>query len=526
MPFNIYSIDDIDEWRNQFIFPISLDVGERIEKNICEFLISEYRRFHPDFKIHFRIASKTLFLELYDLLMKFAMAFRMRSHEEIDFVHTNHRCPEDAILPSRCESFQIYEGNYDIEFRNLRLVYDDQYYLNISPWEKIAKRIYNIFELPPHAKSDDNRPYLIVPNACSLKYARIYFKKRPFLIRPELVFNIGNGNNTSFHIEKAFDNFSERAVEFTRALFWDICNEELPAILLETLRLAILNQFNRISSDLGQARKYCERLPKNIHLFTSTAKHYIRTISEVIRERGGRVTGFPHEGGLSGLVLPSLVFTEFATCDEFICFDEKDAHDYKKYDKINDVQFPVAAELGESPLNIEANRFKTRQSIDLTKVKAIMYVAYGAHYDNYGSATRCDIQGIDLQFRILEYLIGLGKKVVFKNRPKTAYLSDQFDHFGYFNDRVEYTATPFTDVLEEADLFIFEVISSASIYEAMTLTKKPIILFKTKIPRCTPEFEKMLNKRCYVVDLYEDERNRLNFNAEILNRIFGLNYEN
>lgn len=150
-----------------------------------------------------------------------------------------------------------------------------------------------------------------------------------------------------------------------------------------------------------------------------------------------------------------------------------------------------------------------------------MYVALNYYYDTYAYGMRADIQGMDLQLRIIEFFLRLQKQIVFKNRPKTAMLSEQFNHFGYFGERVRYTATPFTRVLHEADLFIFEGVGSTALYEAMSLTDTPIILFKPLVPKCTPAFTEMLQKRCRLIDLHEDQNNRLCFDEQTLRSSFA-----
>ena len=94
----------------------------------------------------------------------------------------------------------------------------------------------------------------------------------------------------------------------------------------------------------------------------------------------------------------------------------------------------------------------------------------------------CELVKFDFQIEVLKYLLGLKKKVVFKNYPKTTYLNRDFNHFNYFKGKVEYENRPFTEVLHQADLFVFEVVSSSALHEAMTLTKTPIILLHQGFP--------------------------------------------
>jgi hypothetical protein len=341
------------------------------------------------------------------------------------------------------------------------------------------------------------------------------------LLRPFIIFKKSLGKEYRLNSCSSISSIAAWLRSELNAIYYKITSKNISQNINKSFEKSISYLFNRIDYELGLARQFCDKhIKSDINLYTGTAKHFTRIISEAVRERGGTVTAFPHEGGLSGLNLPVLTFTEFATCDNFVCFDDLDALDYEKYPKINSISFPVVSGLGESVLNIHESKLKKPKEIDLKNISTIMYVFYGQHIDNFASGTRNDLQGFDLQLKIIDNLLKLNKKIIFKNRPKTVSQSNSFNHFGYFDGRVEYTAIPFKQMLHEADLFILEGVGTSSLHEAMTLTNTPIILFKTTFPKCTEEYERKLNERCYVINLFEDKSNRFCFDKKQLQRIF------
>jgi len=521
IPFNIYSIEDIDEWRKEFFFPISLSLCERIEKKLCSTLIKQYNDIEDKYKPHYRIASKAIILESYDLLVKLIVANEMKNQDDFQFILSNHRLPLDASLPERNITFELYRGNNNIYFPNLELKYNDPYYQNISTIKKIGQHLKNINEYNFRRRKNHSNNYIIIPNDTTIKYVTSLFKSDYNLLRPFVIFKKSLGKKYRLNSCLSISSIAAWLRSEINAIFYKITSKNITQNINKLFEKSIFYLFNRIDYELGLARRFCDKYIKSdINLYTGTAKHFTRIISETVRERGGTVTAFPHEGGLSGLNLPVLTFTEFATCDSFVCFDELDALDYEKYPKINSIGFPIIGDLGESVLNIHESKLKKSEKIDLSRISTIMYVFYGQHIDNFASGTRNDLQGFDLQLKIIDYLIKLNKKIIFKNRPKTVSQSNSFNHFGYYNGRVEYTATPFKQVLHDADLFILEGIGTASLHEAMTLTNTPIILFKSAFPKCTDEYERKLNERCYVINLFEDKSNRFCFDIIKFKNLF------
>ena len=194
-PLSIYSIDDLDEWRQNFFYPMPLQVGENIESGICDILIEGYSRIPDQLKTHYRIASKAVFLETFDLLMKLSMVKGMHAYKDGVFFIRNMNVPSDVNFPQRCMTYDLYRGLEEPEFPDLRLSYHDRYYLSLKRWRKLGKRVKGLLENISRKSATAKNTYCITPNALTIEYITKNKKRDYRLIRPELVF----GSNHKYH---------------------------------------------------------------------------------------------------------------------------------------------------------------------------------------------------------------------------------------------------------------------------------------------------------------------------------------
>lgn len=524
-PFNIYSIENIDEWRQDFFYPLSLTTHEMVTSRICDILTNEYENIKEDWKTDYRIASKHLYASTFNFIMKLLLVHKMKSYQEVEFVLTNHRWPSDVVISKTNSIIQMYHNtSEEVRFPSLDLVHLDALYHNLSRWRKGVELLRGQLKKHRISKLTIGQPLLISPNKVTLKYVKNNYERSPVLLRRADIFQKRFPTEWTGVYRDEFVAFSSYLASRVDAIFREITGISVPRKCLAEYQKAVAQYMNRIDFELQQARSFFKKLPPNMNLYTGTAKHYTRMVSEAVRERGGKVTGFPHGGGLAGLVLPSLPFIEFSTCDCFACLDEKEVVDYSKYNLINEIEFTLIKGIGESILNLENSPSRKRPFIDLSSTNNLMNVVMGCYYDKMSQFVISDTQLFLLQLDIMDSLLALNKKIIFKNRPKTAYLSRNFRLLGHFDDHrnVEYTSMPFTEILHQADLFIFTTLGSSALYEAMTLTSKPIVLFKRSIPKCSEVLNNAIGERCHVIELYEDERNRLCFDRSDFYNLFSM----
>ena len=180
LPFNIYSIEDIDQWRKDFVYPLSMKVGEDLELRITDFLIKGCRELQGFSQTLYRIASKQIYVETYDLLMKWLMAESMRSRMDTEYIFTNHRCPEDVVLNSRSATYDFYLGCEDIRFLNYNLSYDNvdfaRLYNSGTGLSKALKRFKTFLRIAGKGLRQNASEFVIHPNECTLRFIQQYLK--------------------------------------------------------------------------------------------------------------------------------------------------------------------------------------------------------------------------------------------------------------------------------------------------------------------------------------------------------------
>jgi hypothetical protein len=296
----------------------------------------------------------------------------------------------------------------------------------------------------------------------------------------------------------------------------------LPTEIADTIVRRFSSFMMHMKFDFEQCRKFVKdnRLTASMELVTGTGAAYpTRLISEALREIGSRVTGNPHGGGLGGANFQDLTWFEFMTCDRFACFSDLEVSDYGKHviQDINPVEFPVMVGLEPSVLDVRPFDYG---SFDFGKVKNIMHISMGTWYDEVIFGIPSDLQHLDLQMKIIDYFLNYkDKNYIFKIRPKSRHLGMDYDHLGYYTGRINYENRPLEEVLDQADMFVAEYIGSSALWEAMTHTDKPIILFKPILPDCYESFHNSVGKRCFIIDQIEDSQNRLGFDTDSLNRL-------
>ncbi len=517
LPFNIYSIEDIDQWRKDFVYPLSMKVGEDLELRITDFLIKGCRELQGFSQTLYRIASKQIYVETYDLLMKWLMAESMRSRMDTEYIFTNHRCPEDVVLNSRSATYDFYLGCEDIRFLNYNLSYDNvdfaRLYNSGTGLSKALKRFKTFLRIAGKGLRQNASEFVIHPNECTLRFIQQYLKSVPEQLYVREVFHRDRSRFKDVKVPSDIGLFVEDLKGLVRNVYRELSGKALSQKMLENYGQGIIGHFKMITFDYQQAVEYLQAFKNPGNLYTGTGGNYFtRVVSEAFRARKAKVYGFPHGGGLCHLVTPSLTFAEFATCDVFMCLAKMEKSEYLEHNRfINTIDFHFVDDLAQSKLCPGNEKSVKGSHLALSRISTIMYVVTGFDYDRFVYGGPGEIRHLHTQMQIIDFLLKFDRRIIFKNRPKTRYLGRNFNHFGYYQNRLEYTIDPFSKVRDQADLFVFEAVDSSALHEAMMQTKTPIILFYRGYPRMTELFQQLVAKRCYVVELVEDDFNRLTF---------------
>lgn len=524
-PLNIYSIDNISNWRKEFFWPISQKEIYDVELRCASALLETIRSLDKEQQLFLRILCSLIHSQLNDWCAAMIVAQRLGELalvRRLEISVSSKRKTEDVRMLSSDSVYELLQGREPLEhyvgnaLKNpLRNSGQEDYVASVK---RFLGRLIR--------QSGDCKKAILWPAQNLAVNANSNTKK--YLIREGSIF--AHLNVSSFLAPfqdsgcagSALRDISEKVVSILESIYIHYTNESVGIRLYDYFADVISKFLKIVEFDLNTVRKRKNKLADK-HLFTGTGGNYFtRIVSLVARENGAYVTGFPHGGGSQCIYFPKFAFTEFETPDEFICYDSAEVEECKKYPTNNEISFREVKGIEPSILNVEASRNGNR--LDLSRIKKIMYVSSGFFNDRQGSQVIPETVLFEFELYLLEYLLGLGKKVVYKNYPKALYLSKTFDLFGYFEDtEIEFERRWFSDpdVLKDIDLLIFAKASSTALYEAMTQTDIPIVLLHLNIPRLTDVFVKQVHKRGFLIKLYQDGRNRIRFRSEDFETIFA-----
>lgn len=154
------------------------------------------------------------------------------------------------------------------------------------------------------------------------------------------------------------------------------------------------------------------------------------------------------------------------------------------------------------------------------RIKKIMYVPkpfFGE--EARARSAPAEIQYFDWQCRLLGFLSGANIEIIYKPHPggKSRPCKDFALSFGA-NEINE----PFEQVKEQVDAYIIDFITSTTTHQILN-SDLPIIFINLKSPDISEDVKTSLNKRCYVLDSFIDDRNRFRIDNNALSSILNKN---
>lgn len=504
-PLQIYDIDDVEEWRNSFFYPLSKDNTDNVVNKETELLLFEiFDLFDKDEKYLFRIIAKRLKLELFSFFSYLLLSEKI-SELKLD-IKDKHNSLTGMLLNKEFTKYPFI--SFDTSFLDGKL--------SLRRFLSQCKGI--IYELTHPKKNTNYDGILFGWNPTSLKVAEKIFTNPLYLKKKDVL-------KQRYHFDKCISreiSISTQICDLARNAYAKLSAKNINEQLLNKLASSMARFINRVNFDFNQCNVYLEnsKFKHPITMIVGTGGYPTRIFSEALKKYGAKIIGTPHGGGLSGLDFPELKWIEFLTVTHFAAFSKREVDDYKRHllHNINKIQFPLYEDVEFSLLNVKPYNYL---NFDFSQVKTIMHLSPGIWGDDlyYGMAS--DIQNLDFQIQIIDYFLQFkNKHYIFKERPKTAYKNGKYTHLGYYvNSNIEYEYKPLMDVIDTADMFIVECVGSSALWEIMHKTDKPIILFKPALPIPFQSFWDSIGKRCFIIDKVEDDQNKKTFDVSRLNKL-------
>jgi hypothetical protein len=235
-----------------------------------------------------------------------------------------------------------------------------------------------------------------------------------------------------------------------------------------------------------------------------------RAMALVNRKLGGRSLGFNH--GNDAFSNRDITF-EMSIVNEFVTYTEGGAELLRGRD--DSVYPPLSPNKPEiSSLNTDKylrlyERFCAKPPPET--VKTVMVCGFPFDHGEVFTFGPPDQTFMWLELNTVEALVKSGFNTIYKAHPEAcrAFPAE------YFGGKVSVSAEPFEEVAERADAFVFTY-SFTSVFPWALCSNKPAVLINNmKVHRYhTPEVMAELAKRCKIIEVSPDQRNRPVFNTE------------
>ncbi len=294
-----------------------------------------------------------------------------------------------------------------------------------------------------------------------------------------------------------------------------IGNLHLEAHLAKRLAALVRHQvrpfINLIVRDLSCLQK-AKKIPQS-YWGGSGGKYSSRLMSFECLRRGGNVTHFDHAGTLGFLNLPEVfAAVELSPSSQYVMATERHA-ELAKATGAPELVAPVRpVEIIGGPGYTYIRDLKLTTSTAPTNKPTVMYLSSFSNSETK-SATHYLSQIIyqDWSIRLARALSALPVNLVCKPHP-------DFKYPGPRHPIAQFATVinlPFEDVINEADVFIYDCFNSTTFWEAVC-TDKRIVCIDVGLARPTDAARPILERRCTFIQARFDDNNRLQIDEAAL----------
>lgn len=288
--------------------------------------------------------------------------------------------------------------------------------------------------------------------------------------------------------------------------------EKIPDFLVSYCRDLFVAMASLMQCQVANAAGRRNHLPANLWTGSGGAL-WDRILRYAVRRDGGKVTGHDHGFGAGHRADHNKALQDFDSCDRFVTFSEANAAALLRN---VDPAMMLRSELPEVIAVPNASPIPTRQARqtpnDGRGRRRAMYVAAG--FD--GERTRCFPKlpaaiAVDWQRRLFSHLAEHDWQVMYKYHPEMTQDDTHLrDLFG-----VELLGGRLEDVSGEADLVIVDNPNTTAFGAAM-LTDRPVVYIDLGGARLDAEADRLLRRRCAIVQGGFDSDNRVSLDWEAL----------
>ena len=247
------------------------------------------------------------------------------------------------------------------------------------------------------------------------------------------------------------------------------------------------------------------------HIWTGTGGNIWDLMLRIaVKQNGGTATGHDHGAGLAHVNNYMMGFAEFWGCDNFVTFNQSQANELIEHAKnwtLLEQKTPIIQGLDNSQGSSARHIYPRHNMSPPSKPRKIMLMTEIYDGDRGRPGPSCpDIIQADWQARIVPQLKEWGYDVMMKLHPESPIMPPET----FTNDMGANIVTQrMEDVLEEADLIIFDCIYTTSLRVAIE-TNIPFVLIDFYNHPWTDKGKQLISQRCSFIEGHFDEQGRRN----------------
>jgi hypothetical protein len=278
---------------------------------------------------------------------------------------------------------------------------------------------------------------------------------------------------------------------------------------LSTIIALLLSQTARLFFSVSRRQWKKNRLL----LVSGEGNLYRRIVVKAFREQGGQAVGFIHGYDVGWRRQPVYSQMIMTMLDKLVTYTPASVQLYERLRG----EFPPPndnpCEVVSTNTRYFSNCWQQRSAVP-SQIKTIMLIGY-PFYHYRARRAAFPLFHLDVEWRIINLLKAWGYEVIYKMHPDRIYKTLTF------GPGVEVITQPFEQVMDRGDCLLY-VHSGTSTFGTALCSNKPIVCMKGPWDEWYPEPYALLRKRCRVVQLGFDERNRLSFSAQELREALAL----
>jgi hypothetical protein len=250
-------------------------------------------------------------------------------------------------------------------------------------------------------------------------------------------------------------------------------------------------------------------------ILTTPSQPFQRAFAIATRQSGGRVISFTHGGHVGFLNSPTMVHSEFALSDQFVCYTPGSRVLFERIRTARPRIGKNYAEIVSADTLYYRNLVKNKMWRPLpTRLRTLLFVGvpYAPWRKTVGSNLFWPMQ-LDFELRLVMLLRANGYDVTYKTHPdRISEIQGVFEPYA----RVVYDGDA-QELILQFDGVIFTTMRCTA-FPAALCTNRPVVSFLCRDEQPMPFEEPIvtLRKRCHIIETTFDDRNRICFNNDAL----------